>query len=78
MLQSNKSISLSGRSMIDNQLAATFSANVYDEKDTRNSSDNISMIVSNNKLYDENKTAVRKDLQDFQQLVWAEQDKENG
>lgn len=75
MLQSNKSISLSGRSMIDNQLAATFSANVYGENDERNNNDNISMIVANSKLYDDNKAAVRKDLQDFQKLVWAEQDK---
>ena len=75
MLQSNKSISLSGRSMIDNQLVATFSANVYGENDERNNNDNISMIVANSKLYDDNKTAVRKDLQDFQKLVWAEQDK---
>jgi hypothetical protein len=78
MLETSKAVTLSARSLIDGQLAATFSANVYDEKDARNSSDNISMIVSNNKLYDENKTAVRKDLQDFQKLVWAEQDKENG
>lgn len=78
MLETSKAVTLSARSLIDGQLAATFSANVYDEKDARNSNDNISMIVSNNKLYDENKTAVRKDLQDFQKLVWAEQDKENG
>lgn len=61
--------------MIDNQLAATFSANVYGENDERNNNDNISMIVANSKLYDDNKAAVRKDLQDFQKLVWAEQDK---
>lgn len=78
MLETSKAVTLSARSLIDGQLVATFSANVYDENDARNSSDNISMIVSNNKLYDENKTAVRKDLQDFQQLVWEEQDKENG
>ena len=75
MLQSNKSISLSGRSMIDNQLAATFSANIYGENDERNNNDNISMMVSNNTLYDANKEAVRNDLQEFQKLVWAEQDK---
>lgn len=75
MLEKSKSISFSGRSLIDGQLAATFSANVYDENDARNSNDNISMMVSNNALYDANKEVVRNDLQDFQKLVWAEQDK---
>lgn len=75
MLETSKAVSFSGRSLIDGQLAATFSANVYDENDARNSNDNISMMVSNNALYDANKEAVRNDLQDFQKLVWAEQDK---
>ena len=75
MLETSKVVSFSGRSLIDGQLAATFSANVYDENDARNSNDNISMMVSNNALYDANKEVVRNDLQDFQKLVWAEQDK---
>ena len=75
MLETSKSVSFSGRSLIDGQLAATFSANVYDENDARNNNDNISMMVSNNALYDANKEVVRNDLQDFQKLVWAEQDK---
>lgn len=75
MLEKSKSVSFSGRSLIDGQLAATFSANVYDENDARNNNDNISMMVSNNALYDANKETVRNDLQDFQKLVWAEQDK---
>lgn len=75
MLETSKSVSFSGRSLIDGQLAATFSANVYDENDARNSNDNISMMVSNSVLYDANKETVRNDLQDFQKLIWAEQDK---
>lgn len=75
MLEKSKSVSFSGRSLIDGQLAATFSANVYDENDARNNNDNISMMVSNNALYDANKETVRNDLQDFQKLVWTEQDK---
>lgn len=75
MLEKSKAISFSGRSMIDNKLVATFSANVYDTSELRNDSDNISMVVTNNTLYDANKDAVRKDLQDFQSIVWAEQDK---
>lgn len=75
MLKTSKSISLSGQSTVDDNLVATFSANVYDENDSSRNNDNISMIVANSKLYDENKDAVRKDLQDFQKQVWAEQDK---
>ena len=75
MLEKSKATSFSGRSMIDNQLVATFSANVYDASELRNDNDNISMVVTNSALYDANKEAVRKDLQDFQKIVWAEQDK---
>lgn len=75
MLEKSKATSFSGRSMIDNQLVATFSANVYDATNLRNDNDNISMVVTNSALYDANKEAVRKDLQDFQNIVWAEQDK---
>lgn len=74
MLEKSKAISFSGRSMIDNQLVATFSANIYDTSEFRNDNDNISMIVTDSTLYEANKEAVRKDLQDFQSIVWAEQD----
>lgn len=75
MLEKSKATSFSGRSMIDNKLVATFSANVYDASELRNDNDNISMVVTNSALYDANKEAVRKDLQEFQNIVWAEQDK---
>ena len=75
MLEKSKAISFSGRSMIDNKLVATFSANVYEAGTLRNDNDNISMVVTDSALYDANKEAVRKDLQDFQNIVWAEQDK---
>ena len=75
MLKNSKAVSFSGRSMIDNQLVATFSANIYDTSEFRNDNDNISMVVTDSTLYEANKEAVRKDLQDFQNIVWAEQDK---
>lgn len=75
MLEKSKAISFSGRSMIDNKLVATFSANVYETDALRNDNDNISMIVTDSALYNANKEAVRKDLQEFQNIVWAEQDK---
>lgn len=75
MLEKSKATSFSGRSMIDNKLVATFSANVYEADALRNDNDNISMVVTDSTLYDANKEAVRQDLQDFQKIVWAEQDK---
>ena len=75
MLEKSKAISFSGGSMIDNKLVATFSANVYEADALRNDNDNISMIVTDSALYNANKEAVRKDLQEFQNIVWAEQDK---
>lgn len=75
MLEKTKATSFSGRSVIDNKLVATFSANVYETDALRNNNDNISMVVTDSALYNANKEAVRKDLQEFQNIVWAEQDK---
>ena len=73
MLKTNKSISISGRSMVDDKQVATFNANIY-ETNTSGGSDNINMIITDRDLYDKNKSVVRKDLQDFQTKVWSAQD----
>lgn len=73
MLKTNKSISISGRSMVDDKQVATFNANIY-ETNTSGGSDNINMIITDRDLYDKNKSVVRKDLQDFQTKVWSTQD----
>ena len=73
MLKTSKSISISGRSMVDDKQVATFNANIY-ETNTSGGSDNINMIITDRDLYDKNKSVVRKDLQDFQTKVWAAQD----
>lgn len=73
MLKTNKSIAISGRSMVDDKQAATFNANIY-EANASGGSDNINMIITDRDLYDANKTTVRKDLQDFQSKVWSAQD----
>ena len=73
MLKTNKSISISGRSMVDDKQVATFNANIY-EANASGGSDNINMIITDRDLYDKNKSAVRKDLQDFQAKVWSAQD----
>ena len=73
MLKTNKSISISGRSMVDDKQVATFNANIY-EANASGGSDNINMIITDRDLYDANKVTVRKDLQDFQTKVWSAQD----
>lgn len=73
MLKTSKSIAISGRSMVDDKQVATFNANIY-EANASGGSDNINMIITDRDLYDKNKSAVRKDLQDFQTKVWSAQD----
>ena len=73
MLKTNKSIAISGQSMVDNKQVATFNANIY-EANASGGSDNINMIITDRDAYDKNKNAVRKDLQDFQTKVWSAQD----
>lgn len=73
MLKTSKSIAISGRSMVEDKQVATFNANIY-EANASGGSDNINMIITDRDLYDKNKSAVRKDLQDFQAKVWSAQD----
>lgn len=73
MLRTSKSIAISGRSMVEDKQVATFNANIY-EANASGGSDNINMIITDRDLYDKNKSAVRKDLQDFQTKVWSAQD----
>ena len=73
MLRTNKSSAISGRSMVEDKQVATFNANIY-EANASGGSDNINMIITDRDLYDKNKSAVRKDLQDFQAKVWSAQD----
>ena len=73
MLRTSKSIAISGRSMVEDKQVATFNANIY-EANASGGSDNINMIITDRDLYDKNKSAVRKALQDFQAKVWSAQD----
>ena len=73
MLRTSKSIAISGRSMVEDKQVATFNANIY-EANASGGSDNINMIITDRDLYDKNKSAVRKDLPDFQAKVWSAQD----
>ena len=72
MLQATKSISLTGKSMIGNQAVANFTANIHtpDSSD----SDTSNTYIVNRELYNANKATVRKDQQDFNNLVYDAQD----
>ena len=70
MLQSTKSITLTGKSVVDNQTIANFTANIYDDA----GNDTFNTFITNKELYDANKKVVRKDTQDFQNLVYNAQD----
>lgn len=71
MLESTKSITLTGKSVVDNQTIANFTANIYDDN---SGNDTFNTFITNKELYDANKKAVRKDTQDFQNLVYDAQD----
>lgn len=71
MLESTKSITLTGKSTVNNQVVANFTANVYND-DT--GSDSFQTFIANKELYDANKKEVRKDSQAFQNLMYEAQD----
>ncbi|MEY8737202.1 hypothetical protein AB9M75_08270 [Lactobacillus sp. AN1001] len=71
MLKKNKSISLTGESTINGQLVAHFSANLSSEG---GNSDQVSTYVNNRELYEANRREVRKDMSDFRQYVFDQED----
>ncbi|MBS6509713.1 MAG: hypothetical protein KH369_16040 [Paraclostridium bifermentans] len=72
MLNTSKSITISGHSIIQDQVVAYMSANLSTDGNTNES---LSKNIQNQSLYDSNKEAVRKDMRDFEDLVYEEQDK---
>ena len=72
MLNTNKTININGNSMIDGQVVVYMSASLSTDGSTN---ENINKNISNQSLYELNKTEVRKDMRDFEDLVYAEQDK---
>ena len=71
MLESKKSISLTGTSKINGKQIATFSASVYDDG---TGNDTINTYIVDPADYAANKKQVRADLAEFQDLVWDAQD----
>lgn len=70
MLKTTKSITLNGQSMIGDVQVVNLSATIPDNTGVGN----ISQYVQNTELYDANKAAVRKDIRDFQDMVYEIED----
>lgn len=72
MLNTNKTISINGESKI----GGTVVANMYATLSTTGvGNENINKTIINQELYNSNKELVRKDMRDFEDLVFSEQDK---
>ena len=72
MLNANKTITISGTSTIDGQTVVYMSASLSTDGTTQ---ENLSKTVQNQEVYNKNKEDIRKDMRDFEDLVYAEQDK---
>lgn len=69
-LETRKQITLTGNSKIEDQVVANMTATIPDDTGVGN----INQYVQNSELYDKNKVAVRKDVRDFQDMVYAIED----
>lgn len=72
MLKTNKTISLNGESRIGDTVAVNMYATL---STTGLDNENINKTILNQDLYNTNKSEVRKDMRDFEDLVYEEQDK---
>lgn len=74
MLNTTKTISINGESKI----GGTIVANMYATLSTTGvGNENINKTILNQELYNSNKAEVRKDMIDFEDLIYSEQDKLN-
>ena len=71
MLKTTKQTTISGQSIINKKAIAYFSASINKES----GSTSINSNVSDYELYDANKVEVRKDLAEFTDAVYAEEDR---
>ena len=72
MIKTNKTININGTSIIDGQLVVHMSAILSTDGNTNES---INKNIQSQPLYESNKSQVRQDMRDFEDLVYAEQDK---
>ncbi|NOW84273.1 hypothetical protein B0H39_003185 [Clostridium beijerinckii] len=71
MLKTNKSITITGQSMVGDKQALFLSANISTDG---SSTGNITTTITDSAAYTANKTECRKDIADFQGEVYAAQD----
>lgn len=69
MLKGSKSVSLSFQSMIGDQVAIYMSAQIPE-----NGKSNSNMTIQDLELYEANKTECRKDMNEFQSMLWELED----
>ncbi|MEY8736416.1 hypothetical protein AB9M75_03995 [Lactobacillus sp. AN1001] len=70
-LEKSKSMTLTGVSKVGNDVVVSLTANLSTDS---NSSDYVNQSVRNPSLYTENKREVRKDILEFQNYVYDQQD----
>lgn len=70
MLKTNKSISLTGNSMIDNKPVVYMSANISTEGGTSSHS----TAIQDKVLYEANKAECRQDMAEFDRMVYEIED----
>ena len=69
MLKGSKSVSLSFQSMIDDKVAIYMSAQIPE-----NGKSNSNMTIQDLELYEANKTECRKDMNEFNTMLWELED----
>lgn len=70
-LETNKSIALTGKSVINNNQVISLNATVDQQG---NGTNNVTQTILNQALYDANKKEARADIAAFQDLVYDTQD----
>ena len=66
-----ETVNLTAESVVDEETIVMFSARVPSD----GVGSGVSLSIRNKELYDENKSTVRQDQQEFQNLVWETEDR---
>lgn len=70
MLKKEKSLNLTGRSLINDTEVARFDARLS----SNGGATTINTYINNQELYEKNRREVRKDMSDFRQYVFDQED----
>lgn len=70
MLKKEKSLNLTGRSFVDDTEVAHFDARLS----SNGGATTINTYINNQELYEKNRREVRKDMSDFRQYVFDQED----